>query len=67
MSATIEMASFLNELLSSAVQLPATVQAKAEALKAQAEAAIAAYDAWIDEQAAMRDDAKAMFIPGGAY
>ena len=78
MSSTIETIEFLNELLNSGAlevrsgsftfsQIQEALKEKAAALKAQAEAAVAAYERWVDEQAQGYDDAKHMFVAGGSY
>ena len=78
MTSTIEMVEFLNELLTSGAlevnsgvysisKMQEALASKAAALKAQAEAAVAAYDRWVDEQAQGYDDAKHMFVAGGSY
>ena len=78
MNTELQMLDYLTELLTSGAlevnsgsctfsQIQEALASKAQALKAQAEAAIAAYDAWVDEQAQGYDDFKHMFVAGGSY
>ncbi len=77
-NATFEMVEFLSELVESgALEIRSgsyTVDCKLAAMRDEAAALLAkgrqeldAFNAWVDEQAAMRADAKAMFVAGGAY